>query len=301
MQPKTSASSENYQLYKDYIEYIRRDLNFAVSTQGYYEDVVRSYIHYLADTDIREVTIRGVAEYCGTLVHQRTGKPLVESSKNTVRSILRSFFQYVDRYRGIRLKFDYAMIRNAKTARTKINVLTIEDIRRMVAKLPTEQDKLMLITKFSTGMRISELVGLQVKDFRVHEVSIRGKGSKDRTIPIDIQLSTALQAHMLKNNYFHGPMFRSSYGSPHAYTPNGFRKRLKRHLGELYTKPHDARHGYATLLLEQGMDIRTVQELLGHSDIRTTQIYTHVTDSHKRASFKKHWPSSQINIESMIE
>lgn len=300
MQPKISASVENYQLYKDYMEYIRRDLNLADSTRGYYDDIVRCYVNYLGDADIREITIQGVGEYCGTLKHQRTGEPLAETSKNTVRTILRSFFQYVDRYRGIRLRFDYSMIKNARAPRPKINVLTIDDIRMMVARLPTEQDKLMLITKFSTGMRISELVSFQVKDFRTHEIRVRGKGSKDRVIPIDNQLSTVLQAHMLKNSYFQGPMFRSSYGSPHAYTPNGFRKRLKRHLGDLYTKPHDARHGFATVLLEQGMDIRTLQDILGHSDIRTTQIYTHVTDSHKRDSFKKHWPSDQFNINSFL-
>lgn len=283
------------------MEYVKRDLNLADSTRGYYDDVVRCYVNYLENVDIREVTIREVGEYCGALTHQRNGKPLAETSKNTVRAILRSFFQYIDRYRSIRLRFDYSMIKNARAPRSKINVLTMDDIRKMVAKLPTEQDKLMLITKFSTGMRISELVTFQVKDFRTNEIRIRGKGSKDRVIPIDSQLSTVLQAHMLKNKYFNGPMFRSSYGSPHAYTPNGFRKRLKRHLGKLYTKPHDARHGFATLLLEQGMDIRTLQDILGHSDIRTTQIYTHVTDKHKQDSFRKHWPSSEFNICSMIE
>lgn len=295
MRSEISASSENRKLYFDYLEYIQRDLNLAPSTMRSYRYVLGKYIEYLEDSDIREITLMDVREYCRTQDHLKV------SSVNTIRCILRSFFLYCEREREIRLRFDYSMLRQARTKRPKINVLSMQDIQAMVARLHTNQDKLMFITMYSAGLRISELVNLQCKDFREVELYIRGKGSEDRTIPIDMQLNMALQEHMLKNKIFHGAMFRSTYGGRHAFTPSGYRKRLQRQLGDLYTKPHDVRHSYATLLLTEGMDIRTLQTALGHRNIQTTQIYTHVTDKHLRDSHKKYWPSSQFNLSSMID
>lgn len=301
MQHKITASVENYQLYKDYIEYIKRDLNFSSTTIDYYDDTIRKYVNHIGTQNIREITLMEVSEYFGTLKNSINGKPLKVSSLNTIRCILRSFFQYVDRYREIRMRFDYSMIKQARAPRPRIEPPTLEEVRSMIAKAATKQDKLMLITMFSTGLRISELANLQVKDFRTNELYVRGKGCKDRTIPIDEQLSLALQQHMLENRIFHGTIFRSTHGGAHAFRPEAIRKRFRKQLGDSYKSPHKLRHGYATLLLTNGMDIRTLQTALGHSNIQTTMLYTHITDTHLRESHKKYWPSSQFKVSSMVE
>lgn len=298
---RPNYAQENKQLAHDYLLYIERDLNFSESTRRTYKYIVSCYVHYLDETDIRSVTLQEVSDFLAGIEHQRTAKALGASTKNTYRSILRSYFQYVDRYRGIRMRFDYSMLRNARTSRSRINVMSLEDIMERVDKLESKQDKLMYITMFSAGLRVSELVGLQYRDIRTCELNVRGKGSKDRVIPIPEDLCNELEQHCIENGIRSGAIFRAPYGDNHPYTVSGYRKRLQRLLSDLYVKPHDARHSYATLMLMSGWDLRSLQTALGHSNIATTQIYTHITDVYLRESHSRCWPKEQFKVHKLVD
>lgn len=291
-------------LCRDFIAYVERVRRLSPVTVTNYKYVILPFANYLEDIDIQKLNIQQIDNI---IVDYSENRGLSDGAINTARSVLRSFFQYVERYRDIRLGFDYSMIKNVKQASRKIMPLDITEVQSMVVKLHTKQDRLMMLTMFATATRISELVGIMVEDFHNNEIAVRGKGSKDRVIPLDDILSQLIQEHIFNNRLRVGPLFRHQVSKntlPNGiYTTSGLRKRWQRQLSPygLYKRPHDLRHGMATELLMQGMDIRTLQTFLGHSDIRTTQIYTHVTDSHLRESYLQCNPLGQVNINNMID
>lgn len=281
----------------DFIKYIKEVRGFSHETVRSYFYVLNCFIDVLGERDIQTLTIQTLDNYIADFARIRGLKP---SSINTVRCVLRSFFLYVDRYRGIRLTFDASYIRQIKAPRGKIRFVTPEKAVQIISMLKTGQDRLMLLTMFSTGMRIGELVNFSVEDFHEIEITVRGKGGKNRVIPIEEHLAKELKAHMYEHDIRTGPIFRHENK---AYTVSGFRKRLYRRLGPLheYEKPHSFRHGIATSLLMNGMDIRSLQTFLGHSHIATTMLYTHVTDSHLRESYLKYTPTSGMDFAIMLD
>lgn len=162
------------------------------------------------------------------------------------------------------------------------------------------RDRALLEVMYAAGLRVSELVTLKQSDVDVHAglVVCHGKGSKERRVPIGKSAIHWLQQY---------GAIRAGYGKPAA--PNMFINRgkpltrqfawamIKRYAVKAGVKdisPHTLRHSFATHLLQHGADSRSVQALLGHSDISTTQIYTHITDRHLRASYDKHHPRARI-------
>lgn len=286
------------QLCGDFVNYIEQVRGFAPATVRTYVYVLESFMRLLGDCDVRGLTLQQLDDYIALFSEERHLKP---SSTNTVRCVLRAFFLYCDKYRQIRLRFDYSMIRQIKAPRPQVDFVTLDEAKLIIRNLKTPQDKLMYTTMFAAALRIGEVVKIQVEDFRPDELRIRGKGGKHRTVPIDTALSQALQAHIYANRLLTGPLFRhqaqKSTDKTEQYTVSGLRKRWQRQLGpiDLYKKPHAARHGMATELLYDGMDIRTLQTYLGHSNIQTTMLYTHVTDSHLKQSYQEHFPSDRFN------
>lgn len=183
--------------------------------------------------------------------------------------------------------------------------LTEEEINQLFAApdIATEEgirDRALLEVMYAAGLRVSELVTLKQSDVDVNAglVVCHGKGSKERRVPIGKSAIHWLQQY---------GAIRAGYGKP--ATPNMFINRgkpltrqfawamIKRHAAKAGVKdisPHTLRHSFATHLLQHGADSRSVQALLGHSDISTTQIYTHITDRHLRASYDKHHPRARI-------
>jgi integrase/recombinase XerD len=188
------------------------------------------------------------------------------------------------------------MIRNVKASRAPIKVASENYAMRVIEALPNYQDKIMVLTMFETGMRIGELVNLQVENIYGDSISIQGKGGKIRSIPMSNHMKLLLFEYMNKNHIRTGLIFttdmRPNTNPIGRITPDTFRKRLSRYLGPqgLYINPHAFRHGIATILMQNGMDIRTLQTFLGHSDIRTTMFYTHVSDEHLKESYLKNAP-----------
>jgi len=164
---------------------------------------------------------------------------------------------------------------------------------RPVDRVLCHRDVAILETIYSCGLRASELCGLRVEDVDAREglVRVRGKGKKERMTPIGGPALRAIQAYwdlLLRPPTAAQPVFLSHRLERRALAPRDLQRRLKRYLViaglDPHLTPHKLRHSYATHLLDAGADLRSVQELLGHAHLVTTQVYTHVsTDRLKRA------------------
>lgn len=167
------------------------------------------------------------------------------------------------------------------------------------------RDRAMLELMYAAGLRVSELVGLARTDINLDAglISCHGKGSKERRVPIGKSATHWLQQYIgvrARSERSHNPqLFLNSLGAPLKRNfvwamIKGYAERA----GLDRVSPHTLRHSFATHLLQRGADSRSVQALLGHSDISTTQIYTHITDHHMRATYDRHHPrarASQMN------
>ena len=180
--------------------------------------------------------------------------------------------------------------------------LNEDEMERLLAAPDTSteeglRDRAILELMYAAGLRISELVGLKPADVDLDAglLSCHGKGSKERKIPIGKSAARWLElyrAARLRRSRTHDPrLFVNSLGAP--LTRQMVWAAIKRYSTSLSLEnvsPHTLRHSFATHLLQRGADSRSVQSLLGHSDISTTQIYTHITDRHLRATYNRHHP-----------
>lgn len=182
--------------------------------------------------------------------------------------------------------------------------LTEDEINQLFAApdIATEEgvrDRALLEVMYAAGLRVSELVGLKQADVDVHAglVMCHGKGSKERRVPIGKSAIHWLQQYnSVKAGYGKpsSPLMFVNRGKP--LTRQFAWAMIKRYAAKAGVKdisPHTLRHSFATHLLQHGADSRSVQALLGHSDISTTQIYTHITDRHLRSSYDKHHPRAR--------
>ena len=165
-----------------------------------------------------------------------------------------------------------------------------EDEHRRLACL---RDRAILELLFSTGLRVSELCSLNADlDLTRDETSVRGKGEKVRVVFLSETSKEAVRAYLAARKDMDGALFVDGRpGALHRITPRDIQRHLKKYAAQAgitsKVTPHTLRHVFATDLLSNGADIRSVQALLGHASINTTQIYTHVTDSHLREVHKK--------------
>ena len=236
---------------------------------------------------------------------------------------LRSFYKYLEREDVVETN-PFGGLRAPKKARTLPNVLSVEEtarlldapdklLKREAAELDTAargfreyaawRDAAILETLYSTGARVSEIVGASEGDvdFLSGIVKVRGKGKKERLCPLGGPACRALRRMLTRGQALWpdtsskkraSPVFRNLDGG--RITPRSVERLLKKHLVEANLNsefsPHALRHSFATHLLDAGADLRSVQELLGHSSLSTTQIYTHVSVEHLKRVYEESHP-----------
>jgi len=221
---------------------------------------------------------------------------------------MRSFFRFGQREGWIDTN-PAKPLRNPRKGRNLPHFLTGEEIGRLLqAPSPEDlfglRDRAILETMYSAGLRVSELVGLNLSDldFEAGVVRVRGKGRRERLSPIGSYAVRALNRWLplrpLSPREVAGaqsPVFVNKFGR--RLTTRSVARMLEKHLRttglDRRTTPHSLRHSFATHLLDAGADIRSVQELLGHKSLVTTQIYTHVSTSALRAAYEKAHPRAK--------
>lgn len=217
-----------------------------------------------------------------------------ELGRATVRlhfAALRSFFKWLTLRRGWKQNplLDVQLPKQEKKLPVVLTVTQIEEMLALPLKLPKdkqapafapERDAAILELFYSTGMRLSELASLNVEDVDTYSDTVRvfGKGRKERLCPIGTPAMEALQRYRQKAGVHEGALFRSKLGrriTTRALT-DVVEKYWRRSGLPVHVTPHKFRHSFATHLLNNGADLRSVQTLLGHASLSTTQIYTHV-------------------------
>ena len=224
---------------------------------------------------------------------------------------LRGFFKYLAK-RGIK-SLDPSLIDLPRAAKKQVTFLHFDEIERLLAEIPLDtesglRDRAIIELLFSGGLRVSELCSLNRDSINLErrEFMVRGKGKKDRPIFIDKSTAECIEEYLnMRTDTLPALFLNNSANQQIPSTSGDFRRLTPRSIERIvqkYTRlagitkhvtPHTMRHSFATDLLMNGADIRSVQSLLGHANISTTQIYTHITDPHLKEVHEKFHSESE--------
>jgi len=295
---------------KEYLYYLKITKNLAKNTIHSYERDLKAYIEFLKDNyhfrDLNQINKEHIQNFSRSLSRKNNSNSTITRKLSSIRS----FHRYLTS-ENIVDKDISKKIRKPKTKKTLPTVLNIQEIDRIINLTYQSQDALSLRNQalielaYGSGLRVSELLNLKISDLHLNKglVNILGKGNKERIIPLNENAVLALQKYIIEARPLlkakkADVLFVNKFGNPLSRV--GFFKLIKKLAQEAniqkVVSPHTLRHSYATHLLENGADLRTVQELLGHEDILTTENYTHVSkkqlakvynNAHPRANKKE--------------
>ncbi|AAL81992.1 recombinase XerC [Pyrococcus furiosus DSM 3638] len=210
-------------------------------------------------------------------------------SINLVVQALKAYFKFEG------LNEEAERLRNPKIPKTLPKSLTEEEVKKLIEVIPKDKirDRLIVLLLYGTGLRVSELCNLKIEDINFEKgfLTVRGgKGGKDRTIPIPQPLLTEIKNYLRRRTDDSPYLFvESRRKNKEKLSPKTVWRILKEYGRKAGIKvtPHQLRHSFATHMLERGIDIRIIQELLGHASLSTTQIYTRVTAKHLKEAVER--------------
>jgi len=227
-------------------------------------------------------------------------------TKSTVArklAALRSFYKYLVRI-GLMQASPVSVIRTPRQDKRLPKYLDVKQVESLLAAPDTTsivglRDRAILETIYSAGLRISELISLNIEDLDefAEAIRVRGKGKKERIVPLGSKAVEAVRAYLEKRPAHgqgarRGPVFINRYGN--RLSARSIRRNLDRYAKmagiSMRVSPHALRHSFATHMLNAGADLRSVQEMLGHASLSTTQIYTHLTTSHLKEVYDRTHP-----------
>lgn len=287
----------NEKLIDDFENYLMFEKKYSQNTVNSYKEDLKKMDKALKK-DFRVLNNKDIQNYI-----QNNLKDLNASSVSRTISTLKSLYKYLKINGQIKTN-PVSNINTPKKAQKLPKVLSENEVNNLLdINLKTDFDyrnKAMLELMYSSGLRVSELINLTLNDIDTKSAIVRvfGKGSKERVIPLDEYACEALDNYILYHRYNlfkHGEnnyLFLNNHGE--KMTRQGFFKILQKLAKEKNIKtsfsPHTLRHSFATHLLKHGADLRSIQELLGHSDISSTQIYTHITNERLQNNYKEFHP-----------
>lgn len=287
----------NEKYIEEFIDYLRFEKKYSENTISSYKRDLNKTNTYIKK-DFAKLNKKDIQNYI-----QKISKSENASSVSRCISTLKSFYKFLELNKYTN-KTPLTTITNPKTVKKLPKILSEEEIEKLLdINLKTDFDyrnKAMLELMYSSGLRVSELINLNVNDIDLSNASVRifGKGSKERIIPLNDYAIDALNNYILTHRrslFKHGEsnyLFLNNHGN--KMTRQGFFKILEKIAKEKGIKselsPHTLRHSFATHLLKHGADLRSIQELLGHSDISTTQIYTHITSERLQKNYEEFHP-----------
>ena len=285
------------ELVTDFLEYLEIEQNRSQKTIANYHHYLMRLVEFSGDGDISTLdqeSLRKWRLWLNRLVDNR-GESLSKTTQNYHLIALRSFLKYANK-RGLRtLPSDQVEL--ARVKRPQISFLEASELQRLLEAPDTStpvgmRDRAILELLFSSGLRVSELVGLNRDHINLQrrEFSVRGKGQKDRPVFVSPQACDWLEQYLTARQDNFKPLFIHFAGSKDGLDDGQYTRLTARSVQRLVGRyarvagitkkvtPHTLRHSFATDLLMNGADLRSVQGLLGHANVATTQIYTHLTD-----------------------
>ena len=287
---------DNKSYTKLFINFLRTEKSLSEnSVQSYLLDL-KKFFDFLENAkstgDIKSIDEKVILDFLGFMRNSKNkkGEYYKDKSVNRFVSSLRTFFKFLQS-ENIIDDNPMEFIDTPKFRRDLPSVLTVQEIDKIFSQTDTDtllglRDRTVLETMYACGLRVSELINLEINDLYLSEGYIRvfGKGSKERIVPIGSSASTYIEKYIkesrikLKNPKSGNNLFLNFRGG--KFSRMGVwdivSKYCRKARIEKEIHPHTLRHSFATHLLEGGADIRAIQEMLGHSDISTTQIYTHI-------------------------
>jgi site-specific recombinase XerD len=297
-------------LYEDavgkFLEYLELEQNRSSKTINNYSHYLNRLVDFAGDIKLSEVDEELIRKWRMWLnrLGTNTSDEMSKTTQNYHLIALRSFLRFCSKRGYSAMSAD--KIELARTKRPQVTFLTPEELERLAAQPKTDtlsglRDRAIVELLFSSGLRVSELVGLDRDHINLkrREFMVRGKGQKDRPIFISPEAADWIGKYLVKRQDNTKPLFIRYSGNKkvdlsgnyHRLTARSIQRMVARYalLAGItkHVSPHTLRHSFATDLLMNGADLRSVQAMLGHSNIATTQIYTHVTDPHLKAVHEK--------------
>lgn len=296
-------------LLKEFLIYLEIEKGRKLSSIKQYERMLNIFKKWSNNIDIRKIDLNLIRKFRLYLNRERK---LTRKTQNYYLISLRAFLKYLRKYDFECLAPE--KIELAKIDKKEVNFLTKKELKNLFSspfKIKQKEilklrDRAILETLFSTGLRVSELVNLK-KDMvrsKTQELTIKGKGGKIRLVFISksalfwikkyINLRTDISDYLFVSHN------RKGEAKTEPLTPRSIQKLIKKYakiagiIKEI--TPHTLRHTFATFLLKNGADIRSVQELLGHSSVTTTQIYTHITNKYLKGIYDEYFEKRLVNI-----
>ncbi len=289
---------------KEYLTILRFEKNLSDNTIQSYQNDINNFINFILDNNIKDLNEVGPKIISDFFDKQRK---VGRDSSTTARymSSIKGFFNYLEDS-GYVEKNPTEKLVHVKQSRKLPPVLSFVDIEKILNTPKTDntiglRDKAILELFYSSGLRVSELINLKISDLFLNDEFIRvlGKGSKERIVPIGSSAIKWVQEYLIKAR----PSLEKKNKSMNYIFLNKRGTKLSRmwiwKIFNFYSKeaginieihPHTFRHSFATHLLEGGADLRAVQEMLGHADISTTQIYTHIDREYIKQVHRDHHP-----------
>lgn len=291
------------EIIEEYLKFIQLEKGLSENTIGAYRRDLKKYQDYLEEEKINHIDFidRQTIQVCLGDLHDKGA-----SAKSIARfiSTIRSFHQFALREKYA-AKDPTVLIETPKYERRLPDVLEVDEVIRLLetpdmSKNNGYRDRTMLELLYATGMRVTELINLKVEDVNLIMGFVRvfGKGNKERIVPLGETIIDILETYIetvrpqLLKKTVTDNLFLNMHGKP--LSRQAIWKMIKQNgvKAEIFKTltPHTLRHSFATHLLENGADLRAVQEMLGHADISTTQLYTHVSKSQIRKIYNQFHP-----------
>ncbi|MCX5693979.1 MAG: tyrosine recombinase XerC [Candidatus Omnitrophica bacterium] len=280
-----------------FVRYLEIEKNYSAHTVLNYRLDLEGFNKFIAGTELEKIDYLNLRKYLAVLKEKNFGNRTVGRRLST----LRSFFRFLCREGYIKTN-PILMLSSPKLEKHLPSFMTEDEVLRLIesafAKNQKDvaglRDRAILEVFYSSGLRISELVGLNLEDidFISGILKIRGKGKKERIVPIGETALATVKKYLDKRKKQCDILFLNHHDR--RITARGVRFLLMKYLKGCGIKPgvsaHTFRHSFATHLLNHGADLRTVQELLGHANLSSTQIYTHLTTDKLKSVYDKAHP-----------
>ena len=294
------------QAIKDYKSYLKIERGLSLNSIVSYENDILSLKNYILDNKIKESPIECTPDTVNSFIYNSSKK---NSPRSQARKIsgLKSFFKFLV-FEGYSKSSPMSNIESPKLGRKLPDILNVEEISQMISSINIKEkfgqrNKTIIEILYGTGIRVSELIELKISNifFKENLIRVLGKGDKERFVPIGLKAKKSIIDYINNDRKYQ----KIEESSNDILILSKYGKKITRHMIFTLIKniskksgitkkisPHTFRHSFASHLLKNGADLRTIQLILGHENITTTEIYTHLDSKHLLNVMKKYHPRS---------